>query len=83
MSGNVTNELLPGHLKAIQSRAGNPESSQEDIKTSLPGIRQHRAGFMTTAAAHGSAIAGLQSRVDRIGRRPDPVDPPATCVRGS
>ena len=78
MTDTVTNELLLEHLKKIQSRLSNLESGQEDIRTSLPGIQQHMAGFMTTAAAHEGAIAGLQSRVDRIERRPDPVDPSAT-----
>lgn len=69
MSDSVTNELLLEHLKLIQTRLVNIERGQSDLKTSIIGIQQHMAGFMTSAAAQESALAQLQSRVERIERR--------------
>lgn len=71
MADNVTNELLLEHLKAIQGRMAVLEHGQADIKSSLISIQQHMVGFMTGTAAHESAIAMIQSRLERIERRLD------------
>ena len=77
MPGNVTNELLLEHLKTLQSRLGNLENGQTEIKTTLIGIQPHMIGFMTNVTAHESAIASMRARIERIERRLDLVDSPA------
>ena len=74
MTDNVTNELLLEQLKSIQSRLSNLENGQGDIKTTLISIQQHMIGFMTNTSAHESAIATMQTRLDRIEKRLDLVD---------
>ena len=59
MTENMTNKLLLEHLKAMQTKLVNLEQGQTDIKTTLIGMQQHMGGFMTSAASHESAIAGL------------------------
>ena len=69
MSENVTNDLILETLKSIQGRLSNLENGQSDIKTALISIQQHMVGFMTNTTAHESAIASMQTRLDRIERR--------------
>lgn len=69
MTENVTNALLLEHLKSIQSKLAAMAEDMVDVKTELRGLKSHLAGFMQSDVAQDSAIASLQSRLDRIERR--------------
>lgn len=69
MTENVTNALLLEHLKSIQSKLATMAEDMIDVKTELRGLKSHLAGFMQSDVAQDSAIASLQSRLDRIERR--------------
>ena len=77
MPGNVTNELLLEHMKAIQAKLAAMASDITELKTDMRGIKSHMAGFMQSEVAQDNAIASMQSRLDRIERRLDLADAPA------
>jgi hypothetical protein len=71
MTDNVTNSLLLEHLKAIQTKLVSMSSDISDLKVDVGGLKSHMSGFMMTEISQDSAIAALQSRLDRIERRFD------------
>lgn len=69
MPDNVTNELLLETLKAMQGKLSDIASDLHDLKTDMRGIKGHMASFMQSEVAQDSAIAAIQTRLDRIERR--------------
>ena len=69
MSDTVTNRLLLEHLKAIQSKLSAMAGDISDLKSDMRGLKAHMAGFMQSEVAQDSAIATLQTRLERIERR--------------
>ena len=69
MSDNVTNRLLLEHLKAIQSKLSSMANDVNDLKADVRGLKSHLAGFMQSEVAQDSAIATMQTRLERIERR--------------
>ena len=69
MSDNVTNQLLLEHLEAIQSKLSSMANDINDLKADMRGLKSHMAGFMQSEVAQDSAIATMQTRLERIERR--------------
>ena len=69
MSDQVTNQLLLKHLKAIQSNLSSTANDVGDLKSDMRGLKSHLAGFMQSEVAQDSAIATMQTRLERIERR--------------
>lgn len=69
MNNKVTNQLLLEHLKSIQSKLNSIAPDISDLKTDVRGIKAHMAGFMQSEVAQDSAIASMQTRLERIERR--------------
>ena len=69
MSDNVTHRLLLEHLKAIQSKLSSMANDINDLKADMRGLKSHMAGFMQSEVAQDSAIATMQTRLERIERR--------------
>ena len=69
MSDNVTNRLLLEHLEAIQSKLSSMANDVNDLKADMRGLKSHMAGFMQSEVAQDSAIATMQTRLERIERR--------------
>ena len=73
MSNKVTNQLLLEHLKAIQSKLSTMANDIGDLKSDMRGLKSHMAGYMQSEVAQDmaqdSAIATMQTRLERIERR--------------
>lgn len=69
MSDNVTNRLLLEPLEAIQSKLSSMANDVNDLKSDMRGLKSHLAGFMQSEVAQDSAIATMQTRLERIERR--------------
>ena len=69
MNNKVTNQLLLEHLKSIQSKLNSIATDISDLKTDVRGLKAHMAGFMQSEVAQDSAIASMQTRLERIERR--------------
>ena len=69
MSDKVTNQLLLEHLEAIQSKLSTMANDIGDLKPDMRGLKSHMAGFMQSEVAQDSAIATMQTRLERIERR--------------
>lgn len=69
MTDNVTNALLLEQLKAIQAKLATMSSDIADVKVDVSSLKSHMSGFMMTEISQDSAIAALQTRLDRIERR--------------
>ena len=69
MSDKVTNQLLLEHLEAIQSKLSAMANDIGDLKSDMRGLKSHMAGFMQSEVAQDSAIATMQTCLDRIERR--------------
>ena len=69
MGDNVTNRLLLEPLEAIQSKLSSMASDVNDLKSDMPRLESHLAGFMQSEVAQDSAIATMQTRLERIERR--------------
>ena len=70
MTENVLQELMIENFRAIRSDIRPLRDDISDVKSSsLAGICQHLSGFMTTDAAHESAIATIHARLNHIERR--------------
>ena len=69
MSDNVTNQLLLEHLEAIQSKLSSMANDVNDLKADMRGLESHLTGFMQSEVAQDSAIATMQTRLERIERR--------------
>ena len=69
MSDNVTNRLLLEPLEAIQSKLSSMANDVNDLKSDMRGLESHMAGFMQSEGAQDSAIATMQTRLERIERR--------------
>ena len=69
MSDRVTNQRLLEHLKAIQSKLSAMANDIGDLKSDMRGLKSHMAGFMQSEVAQDSAIATMQTRLERIERR--------------
>ena len=69
MSAKVTNQLLLEHLEAIQSTLGSMANDVSDLKSDMRGLKSHMTGFMQSEVAQDSAIATMQTRLERIERR--------------
>ena len=69
MSGKVTNQLLLEPLEAIQSKLSAMANDLGDLKSDVRGLKSHMAGFMQSEVAQDSAIATMQTRLERIERR--------------
>ena len=71
MSDKVTNQLLLEHLEAIQSKLSAMANDIGDLKSDMRGLKSHMADFMQSEVAQDSAIATMQTRLERIERRLD------------
>lgn len=69
MSDNVTHRLLLEPLEAIQSKLSSMANDVNDLKADMRGLESHLAGFMQSEVAQDSAIATMQTRLERIERR--------------
>ena len=69
MSDNVTHRLLLEPLEAIQSKLSSMANDVNDLKADMRGLKSHMAGFMRSEVAQDSAIATMQTRLERIERR--------------
>ena len=69
MSDNVTHRLLLEPLEAIQSKLSSMANDVNDLKADMRGLKSHMAGFMQSEVAQDSAIATMQTRLERIERR--------------
>ena len=69
MSDNVTHRLLLEPLEAIQSKLSSMANDVNDLKADVRGLKSHLAGFMQSEVAQDSAIATMQTRLERIERR--------------
>ena len=69
MSDNVTHPLLLEPLEAIQSKLSLMANDVNDLKADVRGLKSHLAGFMQSEVAQDSAIATMQTRLERIERR--------------
>ena len=69
MSDNVTHRLLLEPLEAIQSKLSSMANDVNDLKADMRGLKSHLAGFMQSEVAQDSAIATMQTRLERIERR--------------
>ena len=69
MSDNGTNRLLLEPLEAIQSKLSSMANDINDLKSDMRGLKSHMAGFMQSEVAQDSAIATMQTRLERIERR--------------
>ena len=69
MSDKVTHQLLLEHLEAIQSKLSTMANDIGDLKSDMRGLKSHMAGFMQSEVARDSAIATMQTRLERIERR--------------
>jgi len=69
MTDNVTNELLLETLKAIQSKLAVMAADIIDLKTDMRGVKGHMAAFMQSEVSQDSALASIQSQIERIERR--------------
>ena len=69
MNDKVTNQLLLEHLKSIQSKLNSIATDISDLMTDMRGPKAHMAGFMQSEVAQDSAIASMQTRLERIERR--------------
>ena len=66
MNSKVTNQLLLEHLKSIQSKLSSIATDIGDLKTDVRGLKAHMAGFMQSEVAQDSALASMQTRLERI-----------------
>ena len=71
MTSKVTNQLLLEHLKSVQSKLSSIATDIGDLKTDMRGLKVHMAGFMQSEVAQDSALASMQTRLERIERRPE------------
>lgn len=69
MSDNVTHRLLLEPLEAIQSKLSSMANDVNDLKADMRGLKSHLAGFMQSEVAQDSALATMQTRLERIERR--------------
>ena len=69
MSEKVTNQLLLEYLEPIQSKLSAMANDIVDLKSDMRGLKSHMAGFMQSEVAQDSAIATMQTRLERIERR--------------
>lgn len=69
MADNVTNELLPETLKAIQEKLTDVAGDIVDLKADMRGLKGHMAAFMQSEVAQDDAIASIQLKIERIEQR--------------
>ena len=69
MTDNVTNELLLGHLKAIQSKLADHDEQFELVHSELRALKAHVAGLVQSDLTRDTEHALLTRRVERIERR--------------
>jgi uncharacterized protein (UPF0335 family) len=69
MPDNVTNDLILEHLKAIQSKVSRTDERLGNIEGDIRIIKGHMANFMQSEVQQDTAMANLQSRLERIERR--------------
>lgn len=74
MAENVTNELIPEHLKAIQSKLSTMDGRMQNLETDTRSVKGHMASFLQAEVAQDGAIAAIHARLDRIERRLDISD---------
>ena len=60
MTENVTSQLLPEHLKAIQSKLATMAEDLHDLKADMRGLKSHMGKFMQSEISQGSVIASMQ-----------------------
>ena len=70
----VTNELLYEVLKQIQTRIGNLEDGQREIKSELQALRGHIVAMQQDISNLYAVQAKLELRLERIERRLELVD---------
>jgi hypothetical protein len=71
---DVTNELLPGHLKQIQVRLSRLGDGQRSIFEELRAHKQLIAGSLAGQATDEGRTASIEARPDPIEARLEPRD---------
>ncbi|HEY9010253.1 MAG TPA: hypothetical protein VIN06_04500 [Devosia sp.] len=66
---NVTNALIFETLKAMQAKLVDIAGDVHDLKNDVRGVKGHMAAFMQSELSQDSALAAIQTRLDRIERR--------------
>ena len=74
----VTNELIYEVLKSMQARLGNLEDGVREIRSELRALRGHMLAMQTDVSNLYDGQAKIELRLERIERRLDLVDLPAT-----
>lgn len=74
----VTNELIYEVIKSVQSRLGNLEEGQRDIREELRAIRGHLLATQTDIANVYLILERHELQLRRIEKRLDIVDEPAS-----
>ena len=74
----VTNELIYEVLKSIQTRLSNLEQGQNEIREELRAMRGHMNAMQTDIANLYNSVNALGHRFERIERRLELADTPAS-----
>jgi hypothetical protein len=69
MSDSVTNTLIFETLKTMQAKLSDIAGDIHDLKTNVRGVKGHMAAFLHSELTQDSALAAIQTRLDRIERR--------------
>ena len=77
MTGNVTNEPILEHLKAIGEDARNARLERHEIRDEIRAIKAHVAGLVQNDLNRDSQQGNVFVRPDRIERRRELTDAPA------
>jgi hypothetical protein len=72
----VTNELLYGVLKQMQTRLGRLEDGQRELKTEVAAVRSHVIAIETDISNVYAKLAGQDLRLERIERHLHIIDEP-------
>ena len=73
----VTNELLYEVLNGVQTRVGNIEFGQREMRSELRAVRGHMVAMQTDISNLYDGQAKIELRLERIERRLELVDTPA------
>ena len=63
---DVTNELLLGILKNMQTDMAKQRESMEDMRTELQAIRGHQLATQSDDSAIYSRLTSIETRIERI-----------------
>ena len=65
----ITNEPIYEVLKSMQTRLGNIEQGQKELASRISALQTHMLAVEKDVANPYEALAALDARMERIGRR--------------